>query len=113
MVDHAVGAALPEGHVEGIEHEPCAQVIGHGPADHAAAEGVQHDGEEEEPGPGGDVGDVRDPEPIGCVGGEVALDQVRRRPGARIPCRRSRPLASAPLKPARRINLAMRLRPTA
>ena len=95
MVDHAVGPALPEGHVEGIEHEPRAQVVGHGPAHHAAAEGIQHDGEEQEPGPGGDVGDVRDPEPIGCVGAEVALDQVRRRTGARIPCRRPRPLASA------------------
>ena len=101
MVDHAVGPALPEGHVEGIEHEPCAQVVGHGPADHAAAEGIQHDGEEEEPGPGGDVGDVGAPKPIGCVGGEGALDQVRRRAGARIPRRRSRPLASADAPQAR------------
>jgi len=101
MVDHAVGATLPEGHVEGIEHEPRAQVIGHGPVDHAAAEGIQHDGEEQEPGPGRDVGDVRDPEPIGCVGGEVALDQVRCRPGARIPCRRPRSLASADAPQAR------------
>ena len=36
MVDHAVGPTLPERHVEGIEHELCAQVVGHGPADHAA-----------------------------------------------------------------------------
>ena len=26
MVDHAVGPTLPERHVEGIEHELCAQV---------------------------------------------------------------------------------------
>ena len=95
VVDHAVGPPLPEGHVEGIEHEPRAQVVGHGPAHHAAAEGIQHDGEEQEPGPGRDVGDVRDPEPVGCVGAEVALDQVRRRTGARIPCRRPRSLAPA------------------
>ena len=93
MVDHAVGPTLPERHVEGIEHELCAQVVGHGPADHAAAEGIQHDGEVQEPGPGGDVGDVRDPEPIGCVGGEVALDQIRCRSGTRIPYRRPCPLA--------------------
>ena len=33
MVDHAVWPALPEGHVEGIQHEPGAQVVGHGPVD--------------------------------------------------------------------------------
>ena len=90
MVDHAVGPPLPERHVEGIEHELRAQVVGHGPAHHAAAEGIQHNSEVQEPGPGGDVGDVRDPEPIGCIGGEVALDQIRHRPGARIPYRRPR-----------------------
>ena len=59
MVDHAVGPTVPERHVEGIEHELCAQVVGHGPAHHAAAEGIQHDGEEQEPGPGGDVDPMR------------------------------------------------------
>ena len=114
VVDHAVGATLPERHVEGVEHELRAQVVSHGPADHAAAEGIQHDGEVQEPRPGGDVGDVRNPEPIGCVGGEVALNQVwRRRARAlrivvRVPLRRL-----MPLKPARRINLAIRLQPTA
>ena len=50
MVDHAVGATLPDGPVEGIEHEPRAPVIGHGPSDHATDESIQHDCEEQEPG---------------------------------------------------------------
>ena len=41
MVDHAVWPALPEGHVEGIEYEPSAQVVGHGTADHATAEDIE------------------------------------------------------------------------
>ena len=43
----------------------------------AAAEGVQDDRQEHEPAPRGDVGDVRHPEPVGCLGGELAFDQVR------------------------------------
>src|SRR6185503_9106786 len=34
------------------------------------------DGEVQEPGPGGNLGDIRDPELVRCGGGEVALDQV-------------------------------------
>ena len=56
--------------------------------------GVHHDGEEQEPGHGNDVTDVREPELIGCVGRVVAFDQIQRHPGSHIPYRRSRPLAS-------------------
>ncbi len=61
VMDDAIGSALPERHVEGIEHEAGAQVVGHGPADHAPAEDIQHDGEIKEPGPGRDVRDIGDP----------------------------------------------------
>ena len=70
---------MPERHIEGIEHEPRVQVVGHGLPDHTAAEGIQYDGEVQEHGPSGDAGDVRDPQPIGFVAAEVALSQIRRR----------------------------------
>ena len=78
-----------------MEHEAGAQVVGHGPADHGVAEGIQHDSEVQESGSGRDVGDVRDLEPIGCIGGDVALNQIPCRSGARIPYRRPHPLAAA------------------
>ncbi len=56
MMDDVLWPALSQRHLEGVEHEPCAKVRGHGPADHASAEGVQHDRELEEPGPAGNVG---------------------------------------------------------
>jgi hypothetical protein len=51
----------------------------HGPAHDAAAVGIQHDGQEEQAGPGRDVRDIRDPELIRARRGEVALHQIRRR----------------------------------
>ncbi len=59
MVDDVLRTALSEGHIEGVEHELRAQVRGHGPTDHASTEGVEHDGEIEEPGPSGNVGSPR------------------------------------------------------
>ncbi len=114
VMDDAIGSALPKCHVESIEHEAGAQVVGHGPADHAPAEDIQHDGEVKQPGPGRDVRDIGDPWLIRRFGGEVALDQIRR---ARA--RASRTVVRAPLrrripaKPAPRISRAIRLRLTA
>jgi hypothetical protein len=48
----------------------------HRPADDSAAESVEHHREVKKPGPGRDVGDIGDPQPIGRGGGEVAFDQV-------------------------------------
>src|SRR5262249_53834204 len=39
---------------------------------------------EEETGPGRDIGDVRDPEPVRSIGGEVSVDQVWRARGGSI-----------------------------
>jgi hypothetical protein len=52
MMDDRDGPPLGERHVEGIEHELGLQVMPHGPADNAAREGVEHDGQIEEAGPG-------------------------------------------------------------
>ena len=50
---------------------------GHRPAHYPAAEHVEDDGELEEAAPGRDVRDVGDPERVGAVGRELALDEVR------------------------------------
>ena len=76
MVDDGLGTALLEGHVESVQDQAGAQVVGHGPPDDAPAEGIEHDGQVEEPGPGRDVGNVGDPQPVGCIRGEVPADQV-------------------------------------
>jgi len=47
----------------------------------------EDDGEVQEAGPGGDVRDVGDPEPIRALGGERAPDQVGGGPGSRIAAR--------------------------
>jgi hypothetical protein len=44
------------------------RVQAHGPADDAAREGVQNHGKVEEAGPGRDIGDVRDPQPVRRLG---------------------------------------------
>ena len=58
MMDDRMRSALPERHVQGVEHEFGAQMVGHRPADHAPAEGIEHHGEEQESGQGRDVGKV-------------------------------------------------------
>lgn len=59
VMDDRVRAALPEGHVQRVEHELGAQVGGHGPADHTPTAGIEHDRQVQEARPSRDVGDVR------------------------------------------------------
>src|SRR5579863_2387630 len=56
-------------------------MIRHCPANDASTEDVENDGEEQESAPGRYVGDVGDPELVGCIGGEFALNEVRSWPG--------------------------------
>ena len=70
MMNDRVRASLSEGHVQRVEHQLGAQVIGHRPAHHAAAEHIEHHGEIDEPGRGRDVGDVGDPQPVRALGVE-------------------------------------------
>lgn len=88
-------------HVESLQDELRGQVLPHAPADHPAAEAVQHHRQVEEAGPGRDVGDVRDPLAVGAGGTEVPLQQARRRGGGLLgtggldPSRRETPWMSA------------------
>ena len=102
MVNDVARPAARERHVECIEHELGAQMRRHRPADDATAPGVEDDGEEEKAGPGRDVRDVGDPQPVGAVGVEVALDQIGRGTRIAIASGRRDPLAPAnPRQPGR------------
>jgi hypothetical protein len=78
-VDHTAGFRTAQcgGHVEGVDDEFSAMVVGHRVADDLAG-GQVHPGREVEPALGGwDVGDVPDGLRSGAVGGEVPAGPVR------------------------------------
>ena len=70
--------ARPQRLLQGGEHEVGVQRARDVPADDVAREDVDDEGGVGEAGPGADVGDVGDPEPVGGGGVEVALHQVQR-----------------------------------
>jgi len=86
MVDHPLTrSAVPDRHLQRRHDQFGSAVIGHGPADHAAAEDIQDHGQIKEALVlRRHVGDVGDPERIGGGRRERALDQVRGRLGRRI-----------------------------
>ena len=100
VVDDPGGPASPERHFDRFDDQLGAEMLGHRPADDAPTVGIEHHREIEEARPRRDIGDVRDPEPIGSGGGELALDEVRRRRHLGAAPRRARPLAAvAALQP--------------
>jgi hypothetical protein len=82
-------------------------VLGHGPADDAAAEGILDGGQIEPALPGGQVGDVGDPEAVGALAREAAIDEIighadtrhadRRAPSPTLDLPRDPALAHEPL----------------
>jgi hypothetical protein len=79
VMNNLARTALPERHVERLEHQLGAQIGLHRPAYDPPTEHIEHHGEVEKPRPGRDVGDIRNPQAIGRRGGEVALNQDRAR----------------------------------
>ena len=79
-MDHPVGSALAKGHIQGISDQFASQMVGHGPADDAATEGVYDHREIEEAHTGRHVGDIGYPERVLGFDREVSADQVRRLP---------------------------------
>ena len=95
---------LADRHLERVQHELGAQMVGHRPADDPAAPGIEHDGEVEEARGGRHEGDVGDPELVRASAREVAVHQVRRRAGVLVAPRRHR--ATAPVAGADQPGLA-------
>ena len=70
------GPAAPAGHLEGVDDQFGAHVVGDRPADDDPAEDVEHGGAVDLALAGGVFGNVGDPQSIRCVGDEPALHQV-------------------------------------
>ena len=70
------GASVPAGRLQCVEHHLGCHVAGDAPADDAAGERVGDEAHIGDPGPGGDLGEVRDPQPVRGIGGEVAVDEI-------------------------------------
>src|SRR4051794_24740294 len=84
VMDQAdVRTTARDGHLERVDDELCAEVIGERPADDPPAVAVHHAGQLQPAFPRADVGDVRAPQPVDGGWVEVALDQVGRGPDAR------------------------------
>jgi hypothetical protein len=81
VVDDILRPARCQRHVQRIEHELGVQGRRHRPADDAAAERIECDGQVEEARPRGYVRYIGHPQHVRVLGGEVALDQI-----GRLPC---------------------------
>ena len=79
VVDQPVQAGIgagPDGHLQGVQGQAGPQGAGDAPADDGAAVGVDDERGVAEPGPGGHIGPIRDPQAVGRRRTELAVDQV-------------------------------------
>ena len=81
-------------HVQRVEDQFGAQMVGHRPPHHPAAEHIEYDGQVQESRRGRDVGDVGHPQSVRGLGHEATLDQVRRGAGLGVTTRGARSLAT-------------------
>ena len=77
-MDDVLRPARCQRHVQGIEHELGVQAGGHRPADDAAAERIECDGQVEEAGPRRNVGDIGHPQHVRARRLELAVHPVER-----------------------------------
>jgi hypothetical protein len=77
MYEPWLGATARNGHLERVDDEFGAEVVGERPANDPAAVEVHHRGQIQPALPRPDVGDVGRPEPVRFAWMEVTLDQVR------------------------------------
>src|SRR2546426_3750294 len=89
VMNDVLRLALYHGHVQRRKDELSTEMGLHRPADDPPTPGVDHDGEKQEPGPGRDVCDVGDPQPVRARGRELPIDEIRRPAGRLILHRRA------------------------
>ena len=102
-MDDILRSTLTHRHLHSVQNQLCPQVVGHRPADDLAAPGIQHHGKVEEACRRRHVGDVGDPELVRPGRGELAIHQVRRRPGVLVTPGRHR--AAVPMAGANQASL--------
>ena len=71
-----IGAALPAGHLEGVDDQLTSEVIGDGPTDDPPRVGVDDCGAVDPPVAGAVLGDVGEPHPVRLLGAEPSLHQI-------------------------------------
>ncbi len=69
-------AAIMHRLLQGIEDEPCVRRGADTPADDLAGIGVDDEGNINEASPSGDIGEVADPEHVGCWHPELPVHPV-------------------------------------
>ena len=77
MMDHRGGAALPQGHVQCLQHQFRPEVRCHRQSHDPAGKVIHHHGQGEENRPRGNVGDIRHPQSVWRGDKEVPLHQIR------------------------------------
>jgi hypothetical protein len=87
----AVQAAAPHGVLQRAQHQLDIGSVAGLPADNPPRERIPHTGQPQRPLPGSDARDIGDPQPVGCWGGEVAVDRIRRRRRPRVLVGRAAP----------------------
>src|SRR5207247_2073181 len=76
MQEPGVREASPDGHAQGLEDEGAVDALAHREADDAAREQVEDRSEVQPSLRGPDVGDVRHPSEVGCVGLKLTVEDV-------------------------------------
>jgi hypothetical protein len=79
-----LGLAAPDGHLQGVQGQVRAQRPGNLPANQEAAEGVDDQGHVHEAGPGRHKGEIRNPQLVGSLHGEITIHQVSRPSGGLV-----------------------------
>ncbi len=85
VVDDVGWFSLFESHTESMEHEFCAQMVLHTPSDDLPAPDVDDGGKVEEALGCWDIGDISDPQLVGPIGFESAVNEIRGGAGGVIP----------------------------
>ncbi len=70
------GRSVPAGHLQRVEHHLGFHVRRDPPAHDAATERVGDETHIGDTGPGSDVGQISDPQPVRRIRGEVTLDKI-------------------------------------
>jgi hypothetical protein len=94
--------AIPDRHLQCVDDQFGAQVVGHRPAHDAAGEDIQHHRQIQPPLTCGHIGDVGGPHPVRRRSGEVAVHQIVRRHRRRVTAGQPTPAAPVPLRNGRR-----------
>jgi hypothetical protein len=95
VVNDVRGPTPIDRHIESVQDEFGAQVAGHCPADDAAAEDIEYDGQEQKARPSGNVRDVGNPQLVRHCRHEVALNEIWRRLSITVSDRRAEAFAAA------------------